>query len=71
MGRFPSRSGSHIENALVGLWGEGDDGEEGGGGLEHVVAGEVLGCSTCNAVRLQTRHLIVFDLPIGTPLSKT
>ena len=46
MRRFPSRGGSHIEYTLVGLWGEGDDGEEGGSGLEHVVAGEVLGRST-------------------------
>ena len=54
MGRFPSRSGSHIKNTLVGLWGESNDGEEGGGGLEHVVAGEILGCSTCNTVRVRT-----------------
>lgn len=71
MGRFPSRSGSHIENTLVGLWREGNDGEERGGGLEHVVTSEVLWCSTCNAVRVRTRYLVVFDLPIGTLLSKT
>lgn len=59
MGRFSSRSGSHIENTLVGLRGEGNDGEEGGGGLEHVVAGEVLGCSTCKVVRVRTLHLVV------------
>ena len=46
MRRFPSRGGSHIEYTLVGLWGEGNDGEEGGSSLEHVVAGEVLGRST-------------------------
>ena len=49
---FPSRGGSHIENTLVWLWGESNDGEEGGGGLEHVVAGEVLGCSACNGIRI-------------------
>jgi len=68
---FPAGGGSHVENALVGLWGEGNDGEEGGGGLEHVMAGEVLGCSAFNGVRVQTRHLVACDLPIGTLLSKT
>jgi hypothetical protein len=53
MGSFPSRSGSHIEDTLVGLWREGNDGEERGGGLEHVVAGEILRCSTCSAVRFE------------------
>ena len=45
MRSFPSGGGSHIEYTLVGLRGEGNDGEEGGSGLEHVVAGEVLGRS--------------------------
>ena len=71
MGRFPSRGGSHIENTFVWLRREGNYREEGGGGLEHIVAGEVLGCSTCNTVRIRILHLVVFDLPIGTPLSKT
>ena len=71
MGRFPSRGGSHIEYTLVGLWGEGNDGEKGGSCLEHVVASEVLGCGTCNGVRVQTRRPVAFDLPIGTVLSKT
>lgn len=68
---LPPRSGSHIENTLVGLWRKGNDGEEGGGSLEHVVAGEVLGCSTYDDVRVQTRDLVACDLPIGTLLSKT
>ena len=68
---FSSGSGSHIEHTLVGLWGEGNDGEEGGGSLEHVVAGEVLGCGTCNCVRVQNLYVVACDLPIGTLLSKT
>jgi len=69
---FPSRGGSHIENPLVGLWGEGNDGKEGRGGLEHVVTGEILGCSAFDGVRVvQVRHLVARRLPIGTLLSKT
>jgi len=71
MGGFPSGGGGHIEYTLVGLWGKGNDGEEGGGSLEHVVAGKVLGCSTCNGVRVHGLHVVVCDLPIGTLLSKT
>ena len=68
---FPSRGRSHIENTLVGLRGESNDRKKGGGGLEHVVAGEVFGCGACNGVRVQTRHVGALDLPIGTLLSKT
>ena len=68
---FPSRGRSHIENTLVGLRGESNDRKKGGGGLEHVVAGEVFGCGACNGVRAQTRHVGGCDLPIGTLLSKT
>lgn len=68
---FPSGGGSHIENALVGLWREGDDGKEGGGGLEHIVTGKVLGCSTYDGIRVEALNLVVCDLPIGTLLSKT
>jgi len=71
MGGFPSRGGSHIEYTLVGLWGEGNDGEEGGGSLQHIVTGKVLGSGACDGVRVQTRHLVVCDLPMGTLLSKT
>ena len=68
---FPSGGGSHVENTFVGLWGEGNDGKKGGSGLEHVMAGEVLGCSTFDKVRIHIRHLPAWDLPIGTLLSKT
>lgn len=42
VGRLAAGGGGHVEHALVGLRGEGDDGEEGGGGLEHVVTSKVL-----------------------------
>ena len=71
VGRFPPRSRSHIQNTLVQLRRERNDGEERGGGLEHVVAGEVFGCGTYNTVRVRVGHVVVVDLPIGTLLSKT
>lgn len=43
VGGFAAGGGGHVEDALVGLWGEGDDGEEGGGGLEDVFPREVFG----------------------------
>ena len=54
---FPSRGRSHIENTLVGLRGESNDRKKGGGGLEHVVAGEVFGRGACNGVRAKIRHV--------------
>ena len=57
---FPSWGRGHIENTLIGLWGEGDDGKEGGGSLKHVVAGEVLGCSAFKGVRVQILRLNFF-----------
>lgn len=68
---FPSGGRSHVEDTLVGLWGEGNDGKKGGSGLEHVMAGEVLGCSAFDGVRIRRSHLVACDLPIGTLLSKT
>jgi len=68
---FPARGRSHVENTLIGLWGKGNDGKERRSGLKHVMAGEVLGCSAFNSVRVQILYLVAWDLPIGTVLSKT
>jgi len=46
VGGLSSGSGSHVEDSLVGLRRESDDGEEGGSRLEHVVTSEVLGSGT-------------------------
>ena len=46
VGGLSAGCGGHVEDALVWLGGEGDDGEEGGGGLDHVVSCEVLGRGT-------------------------
>ncbi len=43
VGCFAAGGGGHVEDALVRLRGERHDGEEGGGGLEDVFAGEVFG----------------------------
>ncbi|KUI63199.1 hypothetical protein VP1G_11449 [Cytospora mali] len=44
--RLTTGGGRHIEHTLVLLGGQGHDGEEGGGGLDNVVTGEVLGGGT-------------------------
>lgn len=43
VGSLPSWRRRHVKHALLRLRREGDDGEEGRRGLEHVVPGEVLG----------------------------
>lgn len=43
MCRLPAGCTRHVQHTLTGLWTQSDDGEEGGGGLEHVVAREVFG----------------------------
>ena len=53
MGCFTSRSRGHVEHALVGLRRECDDRQERGGGLEHVMACQVFGCSTNRYVTLE------------------
>lgn len=51
--RLSSGSGGHVEDTLSGLRGKGHDGKEGGGGLKHVVTGEVLGGGTDGNGRLE------------------
>jgi hypothetical protein len=46
VGGLAARGRGHVEAALSGLGGEGDNGEEGRGGLEHVVTGKIFGSST-------------------------
>lgn len=71
VGRLSSRGGGHVEYALVGLGTEGDDGEEGGGGLEDVVAGEVFGGGTCSSIGNQRKLNRTTERrensPTGTP----
>lgn len=54
----------------MGLGTEGDDGEEGGGGLEDVVSGEVFGGGTCSRLRVSDFWVTTSraeNSPTGTP----